>query len=78
MDSNKILVFNFRMEFVTSSPPGMVKSNVWQVGSNSSLALERLQDGASWYYVNITWTPTSTEKTLSKNIFCFSAIGSTE
>ena len=68
-------IFDFRTEFVTSSPPGMVKSNVWQIGTNSSLALEKLPPGVSWYYINITWTPTSAET--NKDIFCFSAIGST-
>ena len=65
----------FRTEFATSSPPGMIKSNIWQVSTNSSLALERLQAGVSWYYVNISWTPTSIQ--ISENIFCFSAVGST-
>ena len=68
-------MFNFRTEFVTSSPPGTFKSNVLKVGTNSSFALERLQAGVNWYYVNITWTPTSTNT--NKSIFCFAAIGST-
>ena len=63
------------MEFLTSSPPGMVKSNVLQVGTNSSFALEKLPPGVSWYYIHITWTPTTTET--NEGIFCFSAIGST-
>ena len=72
---DKSSMFILRTEFVTSSPPGTVKSNIWQVGTNSSLALERLQTGVSWYYVNISWTPASTQT--SENIFCFSAVGST-
>ena len=69
----EVKYFNFRTEFVTSSPPGMVKSNVLQVGINSSFALEKLPPGVSWYYVNITWAPTSTGT--NESIFCFSAIG---
>ena len=71
----EIKYFNFRTEFVTSSPPRMVKSNVLQVGINSSFALEKLPPGVSWYYINITWAPTSTEA--NEEIFCFSAIGRT-
>ena len=68
-------MYDFRMEFVTSSPPGTFKSNVSQVGTNSALGLETLQAGVSWYYVNIIWNTTSTKT--SENIFCFSAVGST-
>ena len=67
---------NFRTEFLTSSPPGMVKSDVLQVGTNSSFALEKLPRGVSWYYINITWISTTTEIN-DQGIFCFSAIGST-
>ena len=52
---------NFRTEFLTSSPPGMVKSDVLQVGTNSLFALEKLPRGVSWYYINITWISTTTE-----------------
>ena len=72
---NRSWIFKFRTEFITSSLPGMIKSNVLKVGANSSFALERLMAGVSWYYVNITWTPRSTQ--ISENIFCFSAVGST-
>ena len=67
---------NFRTEFLTSSPSGMVKSDVLQVGTNSSFVLEKLPPGVSWYYINITWISTTT-KTNNEGMFCFSAIGST-
>ena len=54
----------------------MVKSDVLQVGTNSSFALEKLPRGVSWYYINITWISTTTEIN-DQSIFCFSAIGST-
>ena len=53
----------------------MVKSNVLEVGTNSSFALEKLLPGVSWYYINITWTPATTKT--NEDIFCFSAIGNT-
>ncbi|XP_066930554.1 uncharacterized protein [Clytia hemisphaerica] len=60
------------VEFITSSPSGMVKSKVQRVSKEENRFLEPLTNGSSWYYVQVSWNPKQSQ--LGSNIFCFSAV----
>ncbi|XP_057305113.1 uncharacterized protein LOC130642060 [Hydractinia symbiolongicarpus] len=57
-------------EFTTSSPSGMIKSDVQKVINTTGLPT--LAKGVTWYYINVTWTARQNQK--GANIFCFTAV----
>ena len=66
----------YSVDFTTSSPSGLTKTQVQKATNEDINILEPLTNGSFWYYTEITWTPKYSQ--LGSNIFCFTAVAKSQ